>query len=83
MDTAAAAVYLFIFLLSIAFLYDQITRRIPTRLDSNQIPKSRFELVPVGANGFPTRADGIEYAQSGRCCRERSLTDVASSSSTA
>ena len=56
----AAAVYLLIFLLSIAFLYDQITKRIPTRLDSDQAPKSRFELVPVGTNGLPTRANGIE-----------------------
>ncbi|KAK3326908.1 hypothetical protein B0H66DRAFT_530896 [Apodospora peruviana] len=46
MDLTTAA-YLVIFLLSIAFLYDQATKRIPSRLDSNQAPKSRFELVPI------------------------------------
>ncbi|KAK4033241.1 hypothetical protein C8A01DRAFT_50136 [Parachaetomium inaequale] len=56
----AVAVYALIFLLSIAFLYDQSTKRIPNRLDPYQAPKSRFELVAVGANGLPTRADGIE-----------------------
>ncbi|KAK3898990.1 hypothetical protein C8A05DRAFT_37396, partial [Staphylotrichum tortipilum] len=59
MDLAVTA-YALIFLLSIAFLYDQITKRIPTRLDPNQAPKSRLELVPVGANALPTRADGID-----------------------
>jgi hypothetical protein len=58
---------IFTFLLSIAFLYDQITKGVLNRLDPHQAPKSRFELVPVGANSSPTRADGIEYAQSGRC----------------
>ncbi|KAK3328706.1 hypothetical protein B0H66DRAFT_596327 [Apodospora peruviana] len=59
MDLTTAA-YLVIFLLSIAFLYDQATKRIPSRLDSNQAPKSRFELVPAGANGLPTRKDGFD-----------------------
>ncbi|KAK3317106.1 hypothetical protein B0H66DRAFT_576700 [Apodospora peruviana] len=59
MDLTTAA-YLVIFLLSIAFLYDQVTKRIPSRLDSNQAPKSRFELVPAGANGLPTRKDGFD-----------------------
>ncbi|KAK3324839.1 P-loop containing nucleoside triphosphate hydrolase protein [Apodospora peruviana] len=59
MDLTTAA-YLVIFLLSIAFLYDQATKRIPSRLDSNQAPKSRFELVLAGANGLPTRKDGFD-----------------------
>ncbi|KAK3984258.1 hypothetical protein QBC44DRAFT_301710 [Cladorrhinum sp. PSN332] len=54
------AVYLLIFLLSIAFLYYQATKSIPSRLNSNQAPKSRFELVPACASGLPTRADGID-----------------------
>ncbi|KAK3359536.1 hypothetical protein B0T25DRAFT_447962 [Lasiosphaeria hispida] len=59
MDPTTAA-YLVIFLLSIAFLYNQATKRIPSRLDSNQAPKARFELVPAGANGLPTRANGFD-----------------------
>ncbi|KAK5651032.1 hypothetical protein OQA88_1501, partial [Cercophora sp. LCS_1] len=54
------AVYLVIFLLSIAFLYNQATKGIPSRLDPNQAPKSRFELVPADASGLPTRADGFD-----------------------
>ena len=72
MDLAIAA-YALIFLLSIAFLYNQIAKRIPTRLDPHQAPKSRFELVPVSANGLPTRADGIEYVQSG--CSSRAIAN--------
>ncbi|KAK3326027.1 hypothetical protein B0H66DRAFT_549955 [Apodospora peruviana] len=82
MDLTTAA-YLVIFLLSIAFLYDQATKRIPSRLDSNQVPKSRFELVPAGANGLPTRKDGFEYAEPGRYCNKRFLTEAVSSLSTA
>ncbi len=59
MDLATAA-YLLIFLLSVAFLYDQMTKKIPSRLYSNQAPKSRFELVPVGANSLQIRAGGVE-----------------------
>ena len=59
MDLTTLA-YLLLLFLSIAFLYDQAARRIPSRLDSSQAPKSRFELVPAGANGLPTRADGVE-----------------------
>ncbi|KXX72981.1 Protein SERAC1, partial [Madurella mycetomatis] len=59
MDPTAAA-YLVIFMLSIAFLYYQVTKRIPSRLNSDQAPKSRFELVPACANGLPTRTDGLD-----------------------
>ncbi|KAK4667919.1 LOW QUALITY PROTEIN: uncharacterized protein QC764_0111100 [Podospora pseudoanserina] len=54
------AIYLVIFLLSIAVLYYQATKSIPSRLNSDQAPKSRFELVPACASGLPTRADGID-----------------------
>jgi hypothetical protein len=52
------AKHVFIFVLSIAFLYDQITTRIPSRL--HQAPKLRFGLVPVGANNSQIRASGVE-----------------------
>ncbi|KJZ70348.1 hypothetical protein HIM_10277 [Hirsutella minnesotensis 3608] len=54
------AVYLLVSLLSIAFLYDQVTKRIPTRLVAGQAPKSRFGLVPIGAHNLPTRAGGVD-----------------------
>ncbi|KZL80862.1 alpha beta-hydrolase [Colletotrichum incanum] len=56
----SAALYMFIVLLSIAFFYDQLTKRIPTRLDYNQAPKSTFGIVQVGAGDFPTRANGVD-----------------------
>ncbi|KAK3357792.1 hypothetical protein B0T25DRAFT_499359 [Lasiosphaeria hispida] len=56
----ATSIYLLIFLLSTAFLYDRITKTIPTRLDSNQAPKSEYGLVPVGTNGSLPRADGVD-----------------------
>ncbi|KJZ69751.1 hypothetical protein HIM_10862 [Hirsutella minnesotensis 3608] len=54
------AVYLLVSLLSIAFLYDQVTKRIPTRLVADQAPKSRFGLVPIGAYNLPARAGGVD-----------------------
>ncbi len=56
----ATAVSLVIFLLSLAFLYRQITTRIPSRLHPNQVPKSRFGLVPVGVNSSQIPAAGVE-----------------------
>jgi hypothetical protein len=41
-------IYIWIFLLSIAFLYDQTTKRVLTRLRGDQAPKSGFGLVPAG-----------------------------------
>ncbi|KAK3947691.1 hypothetical protein QBC32DRAFT_318570 [Pseudoneurospora amorphoporcata] len=60
MDLAATACLL-TFLLSLAFLYDQYTRRIPTRLDPRQAPKSRSGLVPVGDSSSPAQAGGIDF----------------------
>lgn len=56
----AAVVCLLLLLISLAFLYDQFTRRIPTRLADDQAPKSSFGLVPVGADNLPATASGIE-----------------------
>ncbi|KAK0639860.1 hypothetical protein B0T16DRAFT_463496 [Cercophora newfieldiana] len=59
MDLTTLA-YLLLAFLSIAFLYDQAAKRIPSRLDSSQAPKARFGLVLAGTNGLPTRADGVD-----------------------
>jgi hypothetical protein len=58
-----AAVYFSILLLSLLVLYDQVTKRIPTRLREDQRPKSGFGLVSATGNDLPARADGIEYAK--------------------
>jgi hypothetical protein len=55
----SAAIYTCIFLL-LAVLYDQTTKRIPSRLHADQAPKSGYGLVPAGEHGFPPRAFGIE-----------------------
>ena len=55
-----AAVYICIFLLSLAILYDQVTKRIPTRLRADQAPKSGFGLFSAAENELPARAHGIE-----------------------
>jgi hypothetical protein len=54
------ALYTCVFLLSLAVLYDQITKRIPTRLRADQAPRSGFGLIPVAEYSFPARANGIE-----------------------
>ena len=52
--------YLCIFLLSAALLYDQVMKRIPTRLRANQAPKSGFGLIAAAEYGLPARAQGVE-----------------------
>lgn len=47
-------------ILTIAIVYDQVTKRIPSRLLADQAPKSRFGLVPVKIHDVPVRAGGIE-----------------------
>lgn len=56
----AATTYLLALLLSLVFLYNQYARRIPTRLDPKQAPKSRSGLVRVDDNSSPARAGGFE-----------------------
>ena len=48
-----------VFLL-LAVLYDQETKRIPSRLHDNQAPRSRFGLVRADAFGSDTTAYGVE-----------------------
>lgn len=61
------AVYVSLLLLSLLVVYDQITKRIPTRLRVDQRPKSGFGLVSATGNDIPVRADGIEYAMLRSC----------------
>lgn len=53
-------VYICIFLLALATLYDQITKRIPTRLRADQAPKLGYGLLRAVENDLPVRAHGIE-----------------------
>ena len=52
--------YLLTFVLSVAFIYYRVTKRIPSRLIADQAPRSRFELVPVNNYKVPARARGVE-----------------------
>ncbi|KAI9777909.1 MAG: hypothetical protein M1816_004381 [Peltula sp. TS41687] len=54
------SLYLILLLISVAFLYSELTKRIPTRLRSDQAPKSDFGLVPVDGFGSRTRANGLD-----------------------
>jgi hypothetical protein len=55
-----AIFYLCIFLLSLAVVYDQVTKKIPTRLRADQAPKSGYGLVPAVTYESPARAQGVE-----------------------
>ncbi|KAJ5393627.1 uncharacterized protein N7487_011268 [Penicillium crustosum] len=52
--------YLLTFVLSVAFIYYRVTKRIPSRLIADQAPRSRFELVPVKSYNVPARARGVD-----------------------
>jgi hypothetical protein len=66
MNPHSTALYLSVLLISAALLYDQATRRIPTRLRADQAPKSEFGVVPVGGFASQLRASGIEQVSSRR-----------------
>jgi len=53
-------IYLCILLVSAAILYDQLTKRIPTRLRADQAPRSGYGLIAAAAHDAPVRARGIE-----------------------
>ncbi|KAK3937341.1 putative kinesin light chain [Diplogelasinospora grovesii] len=47
--------------LSIAFIiYDQVTKRIPTRLVDHQAPRGRYGLVEASTHSLPARAGGVD-----------------------
>ncbi|KAJ5960017.1 uncharacterized protein N7479_007167 [Penicillium vulpinum] len=52
--------YLLTFVLSVAFIYYRVTKRIPSRLIADQAPRSRFELVPVKSYNVPARGRGVD-----------------------
>lgn len=60
MDRLWIALYLCILLASAAVLYDQFTKRIPSRLRAEEAPKSEFGLVRADKLESRGRAGGIE-----------------------
>lgn len=58
-----AAFYIIILLLSLLVLYDQIAKRIPTRLREDQRPKSGYGLVPATRNDLSARAEVEEKTE--------------------
>ena len=41
--------------------YDLVTKEIPSRLRSEQAPKSEFGIIPVDGFGSLADSDGVEY----------------------
>jgi hypothetical protein len=66
MDAVSTALYFLVLLISAALLYDQATRRIPTRLRVDQAPKSAFGVVPVDGFASQLRTYGTEQVSSRR-----------------
>ncbi|KAF2271228.1 uncharacterized protein EI97DRAFT_408568, partial [Westerdykella ornata] len=60
MDWAWIALYLCILLASAAVLYDQLTKRIPSRLRAEEAPKSAFGLVRADALSPHASTHGID-----------------------
>lgn len=60
MEQAVAAL-LCILLVSLVILYDQLKKRVPTRLRADQAPTSGYGLIETAADDAPVRAHGIEY----------------------
>jgi hypothetical protein len=54
--------YFCVFLLSFAFLYNHITKRIPSRLRPDQAPKSENGFIPAAKYLSPAPAHGTEWA---------------------
>lgn len=52
-----------LFALLVLFLYDRVTKRIPSRLRPDQAPKSGFGLVPINGFGDDSASDssGCKY----------------------
>ncbi len=62
MELTTKVLCFFVFLLSVAFLYDRVTKGIPSRLQADEAPKSEFGVVPVDGFGSDSQLDpnGIE-----------------------
>jgi len=52
---------LVLLLISILYLYRRVTKRIVTRLRSDQVPASDFGIVPVDGFGSQAYSGGVEY----------------------
>lgn len=50
-------------LLPLAVFYDQLTKRIPSRLHKHEAPRSEFGVVRADPFGSNTTAQGVEYAK--------------------
>ena len=60
MDPVLTALHLSILLISVALLYDQAARRIPTELRTKEAPKPEFGVVPVAGFVSELSTSGIE-----------------------
>ena len=60
-------VSLFLSVFLVALLYDQFTRKIPTRLRPDQAPKSAFGVVPADGFASQLRASGTEHVPFAAC----------------
>lgn len=56
----ALAAYLCILFVSVVILYEQLKKRIPTRLRADQAPTSGYGLIAAAVHDAPVRASGIE-----------------------
>lgn len=57
MDWNTTGLWLFIFLVSVALLYDRANKGIPSRLQADQAPRSEFGIVPVDGFGSGLQLD--------------------------
>jgi hypothetical protein len=60
MDALTIALCLLAFIAAAAFLYNQATKGIPSRLRADQAPRSELGIVCVDGFGSRCRAGGIE-----------------------
>jgi len=63
MDLATTTLYIFCVFIALLVIYDQLTKRIPSRLQEAEKPKSGFGLIradKLSAHDEPARAHGIE-----------------------
>jgi hypothetical protein len=57
---AVSATWYSCFIISPLLLYIYFTRKIPSRLDEEQAPKSKFGVIPVIDDGKPVGDSGVE-----------------------
>ena len=57
-------------LFPLAVFYDQLTKRIPSRLHKHQAPRSEFGVVRADRFGSNATAQGVEYVKAQYLLRE-------------